>query len=270
MKTRFEKYNYNNDDLKRTNKNDELYQNLSGEEIIIEEDSSIATDLLDNISEIDISKIKELLDDSKDYKRTKKYNYLLDDEKSDEDYDIYEDIDNKIYDINNILESARQKRGDLDEVEQRKKLRNTQYNILSKLDLNKNNEIEKEEMVKDFFTKDSSLTDLDKIMSEKEKIDVEKTADLFESLKSTQNTVLTDPIKTSALKIKKIEEPIEDNRSNTFYTDAHAFTKEDFEGFQNLQGEVKVNNKLIKILIAILIIAIISLIIMVILNTYNI
>lgn len=258
LKTRMERYFEGEEEIVRTKKNQDLYQDIYNDL-----PSSNVT-VLNNESEIDISKIKELVQNREGYKRVREYQSILktpslDDDK--EEYDIYEDIDNKIYDINMILEDAKSKRG-TSERERYRSLRNTQYDILSKLDLNEASEPEQEdEMVTDFFTKDKTIKDFITSLhteikgTDETTITQTKTSvDLFADLKGSDNTILTEAITEE--KAKEVKKANEDDE--TFYTNHMNFTKEDFEGFQNLQTTVKKNNRLIKVLIAVLTVIIIA------------
>jgi hypothetical protein len=246
---------YNNveqDQSARTKKNQDLYEDIYSNTF-----SSSNVTLLDNANEIDISKIQELVQNREGYNRIKEFKSVLKTPSAEEDkenYDIYEDIDNKIYDINTILEEAKAKRG-VSEREKYRNLKNTQYNILTKLNLNE--EEEKEEMVTDFFTQDKTIKDLLVTLDEDKNKDLQaKTSlDLFENLKGN-NTVLTEPISEEAKKIN-VNSPEE---NDTFYTSHLNFTKEDFEDFQNLHNTVKKNNTLIKVLISILILVLLTVI----------
>lgn len=236
LKTRMERYFNSREIISRTKKNEEIYEN------IYDNLPSSSVALLDNESEIDVSKLKELTESREGYKKLKQYKAILnksDIENDDKEYDIYEDIDDKIYDINMILEDAKAKRS-VPEREQYRSLKNTQYNILSNLNLDK--ELETDQTVTDFFTQDTTIRELLTTITNSN----DKTStDLFDNLKGSDNTILTEPIKdTEYYKTK--------NYDNAFYTSSLSFTKDDFEDFQNLQTTVKKNNRLIKALISIL------------------
>jgi len=247
-----ERYLDDQEEIARTRKNQDLYEDIYNSL----PSSNVA--VLDNESEIDISKLKELSQNREGYKRVRQYQSILETDTTNDDqeeYDIYEDIDNKVYDINMILEDAKSKRG-TSERERYRNLRNTQYDILSKLNLNEQPEIE--EMSTDFFTQDKTMKELvasicnnsleDDTVESKSKTAV----DLFEDLKGGENTILTEAItNTETVKVTTEEE-------NTFYTDRLNFTKDDFDGFQNLQTNVKKNNKLMKVLISILTIILVA------------
>jgi hypothetical protein len=256
MKSRMDRYNNDQDQGARTAKNQNLYGDIYSSTL-----SSSNVALLDNESEIDISKIKELVQNREGYKRVKELEPVLQTKTApleEEKYDIYEDIDNKIYDINMILEEAKAKRP-ISDREKYRSLKNTQYNILSNLNLNE--EKEEDEMVTDFFTQDKTMkslaTSLDNDKEEKEKTrsETKTSIDLFEDLKGNNDTILTEPVREDSIAPKKADE------SSTFYTGYMNFTKEDFEDFQNLQTTVKKNNRLIKVLITTLIVVLVAIII---------
>ncbi len=256
LKSRMERYVREHDEVKRTKKNQDLYEDIYNNA------PSSTVSVLDNESEIDISKIKELIDSREGYNRVKKYQEIIQTksiEEESEEYDIYEDIDNKIYDINKILEDAKAKR-EISEREKYRGLRNTQYNILSKLELNE--EPEKEEMATDFFTQDKTI---EKLMKEQEdhnsddEEDDTTSKDLFDDLKSIGDTVLTEAVDPD--KVEKT--PKHEEEESTFYTNRIAFANEDFEGLNNLQTTIKKNNKLIKVLITIVTFIVVAIIVFV-------
>ena len=126
----------------RTTKNQELYQNVS--------DNVIHTNITDvtnaNAFEINPSQIndspqaptRELYQQMKKYQRveaTPRVKKELDDFNY-----LYQRNDNKIYDINSVLEEARKNRENYDDKESKRKLNNKAYNILA--DINKG-ELEK-------------------------------------------------------------------------------------------------------------------------------
>lgn len=254
LRTRMERYSDDQEEAARTKKNQNLYEDMYSNV----PSSNVA--VLNNESEIDVSKIKELVQNREGYKRLREYESIIKTpalENDEEEYDIYEDIDNKIYDINMILEDAKSKRG-ISEREKYHNLKNTQYNILSKLDLNEQTEVD--DMVTDFFTQDKTIKELMTSINAKgnDKITEQSktTVDLFDTLKGDDNTILTEAVQRD--KIDTRQNKTDDDTA--FYTANLNFTKEDFEGFQNLQTTVKKNNRLIKLLISILVIILLSIV----------
>lgn len=137
---RMDRYNdTNNYRLKRSDKNQELYRNVSN--------NTRYTNITDvtnaNAFEIDNSN-KSIYHSRENYQKMKKYQDIepiprSKKELADVNY-LYKNQENKIYDINSVLEEARKNRQDKDALEEKRKLKNTSYNILA--DLNKE-ELEK-------------------------------------------------------------------------------------------------------------------------------
>lgn len=250
MKTRMERYLDDEEKLVRTTKNQDMYQDMYNSV------PSSNVSIISNESEVDISKIKELITNREGYKKIKEFQSVL---KTSIEEDPYEDLrrakeNPKTYDINLILDDAKSKR-ETSERERYRNLKNTQYDILSKLNLNEQPEVD--EMATDFFTGEASdkdfITSLHDEVRDKTLSDNKTSIDLFKELKGEDDTVLTQAVKEPTEQVKKPTD-------NTFYTSSVSFTKEDFEGFQNLQTTVKKNNTLIKILITFLVIALLSIV----------
>jgi len=210
----------------RSQQNEELYGSIYTRDLLSSEKP------LNNEKEIDLSNIKDLMIEREGYSRVKDLKDLLSSEKIEDKYDqkYYQDIDNKIYDINEMLKQARSQNEDL-EREKYRKLMNTQYDILGKLDLNE--QFETDEMDTTFFTR--------------EKL---KNTDLLEELKGDEGTILTEAVKAEDCK-KYLDS--KESPENLFYTGYKNFSTEDFEEIQDLKNKVKKNNGLIKFLIVILI-----------------
>ena len=210
----------------RSQQNEELYGSIYTRDLLSSEKP------LNNEKEIDLSNIKDLMIEREGYSRVKDLKDLLSFKKIEDKYDqkYYQDIDNKIYDINEMLKQARSQNEDL-EREKYRKLMNTQYDILSKLDLNE--KFETDVMDTTFFTR--------------EKL---KNTDLLEELKGDEGTILTEAVKAEDCK-KYLDS--KESPENLFYTGYKNFSTEDFEEIQDLKNKVKKNNGLIKFLIVILI-----------------
>lgn len=215
----------------RSQKNEELYGNIYSRDLTSSEKT------LNNEKEIDLANIGDLLREREGYGKVKDLKDLLPSEKTEEKFNpkYYQDIDEKIYDINEMLKKARNQNEDL-EREKYRKLINTQYNILSKLDLSE--PFESEEMDTTFFTRDKL-----------------KNLDLLEELKGEEGTVLTEAVKTT-----DCEKYLNSKDENLFYTGYKNFSTQDFEEIKELKNKVKKNNGLIKFLIVLLVLIFISII----------
>jgi len=219
MKSRMEKYYKDEDKLQRTTRNDALYEELYRERQVPRSNVTV----IDNINEIDITKIKAMVSGRENYRKVRKYENLvspIDIKKEDIVEYEFDEIDDNNYDINKILENKRSNRVNRDE-EKVRKITNTQYDILKSLTVQKN---EEEEMSTDFMTQEKNLKDLMNTIVNGNKIE---NTDLFANLK---------------------EEPSEKENEETFYTSSTKFDDDDFGN----DAEKKENNSNVFIIIAVL------------------
>lgn len=184
---RMDRYNEDtNSRISRIDKNKNLYQDFSM--------NAIYTNITD-VTNANAYEIKPNTDNSRTtreaYQQLKEYqNVELPKEKKElEDVNYLKDRqENKIYDINSVLENARKNREDKDELDEKRKLKNNAYNILS----GKNRkELEKyrEERKKRLATpEEEELRELIDTIASKTlagEIDKETTVDLLADLMAT-------------------------------------------------------------------------------------
>lgn len=180
----------------------------------------------------------------------------------------------KVYDINSVLEEAKKNRVISDELEKKRKLQNVEYNILS--DLNKKY-VNKKEKIEEELEKDGIRELIDTITSKnlaKDLADLEEDdgKDLMSDLMatSTMSTIndinLEEEIAKEILveKNKKEEENDEivneDGKLvNSFYTRSMDLTEQDFELRDEIIEEGKVKRKIL-ILVVLIIIVIIAIV----------
>lgn len=132
MARRMDRYNLNNSDneIKRSNKNQELYQNIGT--------NTKYTNFVDvrqsNAYMIDKNNSNNYTREN--YQHMKEYTDITPKTRVRKEFDdfnhIYHTDENRIYDINSVLEKAKQQRGNAEE-ENLRKLKNTNYNILASL-----------------------------------------------------------------------------------------------------------------------------------------
>jgi hypothetical protein len=230
----------------RTKKNERLYEEINYGDLSDINLASNARVIGDNENNIDINKIKEMLEKSY-YEEPKKVNPIK------VDVDEEENVDDEItkeYDINSILEKARLDKEVDYEKDRLKKIHDTQYDILKSLDIEK----EKEEHKKE------NLIDLINTINEKEKTRELDPLDILEDLKGSDNTVVLDGINKEASNqdIKDtIKEEVKKEMDKSFYTNSITFTQSDFDDFNDLKENVAVNKFLVRILLIIVVIAVI-------------
>lgn len=194
MKTRVDKYINDNDNFapKRTKKNMQLYEDMKDAELENLSIGSNAKVIGENPNQIDIGKIKELLE--KNYQDTPKRRSLDIKVEKEEEIELEK---TREYDINAILEKARQEK-EVDYQEERlKKVRDTQYDILKNLEIDdtkKNkaaNEKTKEELLDLINTINLNEKQKQAILENTDEL--QKTLaplDLFSDLKGDDDTVV--------------------------------------------------------------------------------
>ena len=259
MKTRMEKYydEENNNVALREKKNMSLYENIDEYEVEDYKIEANATVIDNNAKNIDVEKIKKILDTK--YNRQPKRRSIVLEEEEYQEPDISLD-ETREYDINAILEKARNEKEVDYEKERLKKIRDTQYDILNSLD------IEGEE--KEEKTENNELMDLINTITAKElevkqdKKDDLDPLDILTDLKGSDDTVVVDGVHTEEESVNetspimsleeadKIKPTIMENKTVDL-TNTLQFTQSDFDDFNDLKKEVKSNKALIYIIIVI-------------------
>lgn len=281
MKTRINKYYDDTPSFapRRTAKNNELYEEIKKSEIENFDIGSNAKVIGNNEAQIDINKLKDILE--KNYQEVPKRRSLKLDIPEEEEIEMEK---TKEYDINAILEKAREEKEVDYQRERLKKVRDTQYDIL------KNLEVEQEEpksKAADEKTKEELLDLIQtinlnetqnktiKAIAEEEKeeeieLDEDTDAeldplDILNDLRGDENTVVAgakefeNELKEAQEKKEKeeIAEALDEDVDDSFYTSSMSFNKNDFADFSDLE-ESKASRILIKILIVIVFLAIIA------------
>ena len=128
--SRMDRYKNEDNPLSRTTKNQELYQNVSNNTIYA------------NITDVTNANAFEIQNNNKtsrttreSYQQMKKYQNIEPIPRTRKELDdfnyLYPKKENKVYDINSVLEAARKNRVEKDNKEEKRKLKNNAYNILS-------------------------------------------------------------------------------------------------------------------------------------------
>jgi len=247
--------------LLRQQKNEHLYDNMETLEDIDYKIDTNATILQDNAKNIDVEHIKRILDNK--YNQAPKRRSIMVEESNVPDVDINLD-ETREYDINAILERARGEKEVDYEKERLKKLRDTQFDILSSLDVDEEKEEIKETTSKEEHNELMDLINtitarelISKEHKENKKEDEVDPLDILSDLKGSENTVIvgaaseaesvgeTSPIMSleEAEKIKPMV--MEEERKNQELTSTLQFTQSDFDDFNDLKKEVKSSRALI-------------------------
>ena len=238
MNTRENKYS-NNVGMSRVAKNDHLYKQINNSELDNFNVRSNATVIGNQEREIDVEQIKKILD--KRYNSAPKRRSIRIEERPHEN--IISDEPTKEYDLTKVLEKAKDEKVETYEENRAKKLRNTQYNILSNLNI----EGEEKEEVK--ATPEENLMNLINTITinEAKKLEEKNSnsndidpLDILSDLKGDDDTQVYESMETEVTKITEIKEKENNNQitevknknqeklDNSFYT-SNLFKKNDFE-----------------------------------------
>lgn len=212
MESRMEKY-YKEDlsNFNRTKKNEQLYRDISSE--ISELDN---LPIPDNSNEIDINGLREIVSSRDEYRKAKELGKTVTLKRREITSDIPKE-NNRIYDINVLLENAKNEINKSAEVNKEEKRINT--NFLTNLEDANIPDIPE---VDDAMALSEEVPKDDK--EQKESNTDSLPLDILVDLKGDDNTVVTDPIvKDEVTMIKKIKE------GETFYSGSFNFSKKDFD-----------------------------------------
>ncbi len=258
---------------KRVAKNRNLYDEMKNTDLDNFDIASNAKVIGDNNSQIDIDKIKEILE--KNYQAPQRRSLKMD-IPEDEEYVMEK---TREYDINSILEAARQEKEVDYEEERLKKVRDTQYDILKNLELEasekETTKKNKEELLELINTinlnevQNKAKERMEEEDSEEEETETEELnpLNILSDLKGDENTVVAgakefneEMASLEEEKAKKekeeISEAIDEDVDESFYTNSMSFSKKDFADFDDIdEGGSGI---FAKILIIFLVLAIIA------------
>ena len=133
MRSRMERYEKEEqrEISSRANKNQELYENIGR--------NTKYTNFTDvtNANAFDLGTAQKNYRTREGYHQMKEYNTFISEPKVKKELDefnyLYQDHENKVYDINSVIAEAKKNRIKKDELEAKRKLKNTNYNILASL-----------------------------------------------------------------------------------------------------------------------------------------
>lgn len=208
MESRMEKYyNDNSQEFSRSKKNTNLYKEVYGSYSELE-----YLPVSDNVSEIDAARLKEIVGSREDYKKVNMPVAVMEDNITRK----YEE--NKVYDINELIEKARSSKPKIETPQE-----NSQsYNFLKTLESN--------ELLKSQITeaKQQEEQKNESIITSQQTSSL--SLDILSDLKPTGDTVVMEPINPTdkdTLNDIPIDNGIkEDDKS--FYSGSYKFSKNDF------------------------------------------
>ncbi len=243
MDSRMNKYYDEELENTRFHRNEDLYKEINKSELDSYEVKSNTTILGDNEASIDVEKIKKILDTK--YNEVPKRRSL----RIEEEKDIKETIeDTKEYDINVILEKAKEQKPNNYEEERLKKLHDTNFDILKKLNVKEDDEIQNQN---DSDFENTNLKNLINTIALNEKESKKNEAlDILSDLKGSDDTEVLEGLKEEIDK----KENINTDLTNSFYTESNAISKKDLEDNDDFSNDIESNNTFLKVIIGIIVI----------------
>lgn len=272
MASRMDRYNESKNNITRSAKHQNMYNSISSSNYLNYEKLPVSS----NVNEIDINTLKKIATNRDEYRKLKE----LEDTmviKRNKIIERKEEVkEEKIRDINELIEKARGEREKLMGVQE--KISNTHYNFLNSLEANedyeklekeKQKELDKLEMTRQYKFQTKRLNEnptIEQIMSDTAKLSLE----ILEDLKPSDNTVVTKPVSEEEkinYEIKEMDK--KEEKDSDFYSNTYTFSKKDFFGDGELD-ESKKSNIVWKVILVILTIVIIVLATIYALNYFNI
>ena len=287
--------------LSRVAKNDLLYDEIKTQELSRAKSNNNIKVIEGSGKTIDLDKIRKYLEESKNDTKQRRTRLVVDPSSED---DISSLEETKEYDLNSVLEKAKRNREIDYESERYKKLKNNEFDILKRIKKYEEEYRESEDEDEPLNTEERTLVDLintvaapkDDLLSaltggetgeitlpiEEEKTEGTLKDDIKNAINKTNDLkeITITKVDTTALKAAKREEEKELELNKTkelrdlkkktndfdrsFFTNSMSFSKEDFEGFDEIEKNAKKGNLISKILLGVLVLlVVISLILIV-------
>ena len=232
MNSRMDKYTETPVLKSRSERNKDLYEKISNVNIDNYDVNNNSTILEVDINSIDVNRVKDMLDKRyRDELNSRKLETL----NFDDNENVEKNVDTKEYDINKILEKAKENKNVDYEEERLKKVHNTQYDILKNLNID-NKEEEMEDSEENIINLINTITELE--MKNKEKGNTTALDLLSELSDSDTDTVY----KTMELDKENIS-----SKTNENLDDEDLSIEEKYEDFKELERDLKSNNIAIKL-----------------------
>ena len=292
MRSRMDRYNQRDrSEYRRSEKNQELYRNIGT--------NTKYTNFTDvtNANAFDLNRAQKNYRTREGYQQMKEYEGFVNEPKEKKELDdfnyLYQDHENRAYEINSVLEEAKKNRQKEDELEAKRKLKNTNYNILASLNPEELEKYRKEKVERtrpdeeelrdlidtittktlageiDQQTSVNLLSDLmatnmmDRVAGSDELPEQEETEEEIEDteteLSLSKEILDKDQIeKVNKLKDKEKKDSIMDNSDTDFYTRSMDLSDKDFDfddEFTEKKLPIGVKILLILLLLAVLAVA---------------
>ncbi len=247
MASRMNRY-HSNTRSSRSSRNENLYDSIYNEEIEYSNVEGIAR--IEKTNEIDIERIREMLKLEEEKKKKKSFQPLFKTSSTDMSELNLSRLDDKNYDIRDILNKAHEEKVEEVRDEPKKELLNTQYNILKKIKLDD--------------PIDGNLQNLIDAVNYNSKNNVEDTMGLLDDLEDDSKTISDEAIKKIIAEAKeeikeKVSEPEKTTTIDTsFFTSSLNFNDDDFEELKEISDSYKKKKKRLRIFLFLIFMSLIT------------
>ncbi len=212
MPTRMDRYN-NTSEVKtysRSDKNKDLYDNLGNNTRYTNITDVMTANAIDLTNASKNTNTREGYHQVKEYKNIETIPVPKVKKELDEFNYLYKDRENRIYDVNRVLEEARKNRKEIDDKEDKRKLKDSSYNIITSLNKEELEKYRQEHLKKVRTPKEEELRELiDTITSKTLAGEIDK---------ATSVDLLSDLMATNIM--DKVEAPIQDTEEFDEKTDS--------------------------------------------------
>ena len=228
MSSRMDRYRDKGDEktYSRSNRNQELYQNIGS--------NTRFTNLTDvtNANAIDLDNAAKITNTREGYHQMKEFRQNIKVPKVKKELDdfnyLYQTRENRVYDVNRVLEEARKNRRTDDDKEEKRRLKNSNYNIVTSLNPEELEKYRQEKLNRVYRADDDDIKELINTITSKTlagEID-----------QATGVNLLSDLMATSIL--DKVERQKEDNTSTNLGLSREILNKEQIEQVNKLDQEI--------------------------------
>ena len=215
-------------EFQRVKKNNDLYKTIYGSD-----DDFSDLPVSDNYVELDIADIKKGISSREEYKKAKKLGNITNTKVKRVEEDKEEKKQEKVYDINKMLEKARMNNKYIKE----------DNDLVSDKYLKSLEEFTKEEKIELIKEKQEMKDEYNKELEEKMKETASLSLDILSDLKPSEDTIVTTPIKD------ELKGEVEESEEEVFYSGTYSFSKEDFEEKSSDFSDIESSNITLKIVL---------------------
>lgn len=256
--------------VRRTNRNQNLYQDPDRGHMQYTNLSEV-----NEQNAVELGTLQKNYQTRENYQKLKEYQDVLEVPKAKKELEEFSQFypnENKIYDINSVLVEAKKNREQVDSLEQKRKLRNNEYNILENLNMKEleNYRKEKQKRLQDQLVDEEELSNLIDTITSKN-----LSKDLMSDLLPTKldETVITSPLNQDVI-AKAKEEMVETSNNKTqemdqsFYTRSMDLSDKDFGEEVEFEEDFKPSKlqSIFKVFLSLLLITVVGFVIYFIIN----